>query len=190
MNLFLQEKRRRHSFARNQLNEIPTELSMTSRMSFFNDRILQPEGIFDNLSLVMRAMLVFYLGSSPLHLRFDSDYFLSPVLTPEDLLQDFPPTFFLTGEKDPFVDDTLIFSSKLRTALRKNGKHGVRVKILEGISHGFLLMPAILPMAVEATKLSGEWLKELFDQGSDWNSLERVDQVDLVRKRRHETFSI
>lgn len=47
MNLFLQEKRRRHSFSeRNPANEIPTELSMTSRMSFFNDRILQPEGIF------------------------------------------------------------------------------------------------------------------------------------------------
>lgn len=139
----------------------------------------------------MRAMLVLYLGSSPLHLRFDSDYFLSPVLTPEELLKDFPPTFFLTGEKDPFVDDTLIFSSKLRTALRKNGKkaRGVRVKILEGISHGFLLMSAILPMAVEATKLSGEWLKELFNQDPDWPSLERVDQVDLVRRRRHEMHS-
>lgn len=139
----------------------------------------------------MRAMLVLYLGSSPLHLRFDSDYFLSPVLTPEELLKDFPPTFFLTGEKDPFVDDTLIFSSKLRTALTKNGKkaQGVRVKILEGISHGFLLMSAILPMAVEATKLSGEWLKELFNQGSEWPTPERVDQVDLVRKRRHEMHS-
>jgi hypothetical protein len=26
--------------------DIPAELSMTSRMSFFNDRIIQPEGIF------------------------------------------------------------------------------------------------------------------------------------------------
>jgi acetyl esterase/lipase len=136
-------------------------------------------------------MLVLYLGSSPLHLRFDSDYFLSPVLTPQELLQDFPPTFFLTGEKDPFVDDTLIFSSKLRTAFKNNGKkpRGVRVKILEGISHGFLLMSSLLPTAVEATKLSGEWLKELFNQGEVWRSLERVDQVDLVRKRRHEIHS-
>ena len=139
----------------------------------------------------MRAMLVLYLGSSPLHLRFDSDFYLSPVLTPEELLKDFPPTFFLTGEKDPFVDDTLIFSSKLRSALVKNGKkpQGVRVKILEGISHGFLLCSSILPMAVEATKLTAVWLNELFNQGSDWSSLERIDHVDLVRKRRHEIHS-
>ena len=48
LNLFLKEKRRRHSFSlkKSSDQEIPTELSMTSRMSYFNDRILQPEGIF------------------------------------------------------------------------------------------------------------------------------------------------
>ena len=49
LNLFLNENRRRHSFSDKQDKDIPTELSMTSRMSFFNDRVLQPEGTRETL---------------------------------------------------------------------------------------------------------------------------------------------
>jgi acetyl esterase/lipase len=51
-------------------------------------------------------MALFYLGNSPNELEMANDYYLSPVAAPMELLEKFPPTYFLTGEKDPFVDDT------------------------------------------------------------------------------------
>ena len=49
---------------------------------------------------------------------FASDYHLSPVLTPSHLLAQFPPLLMTCGEKDPFVDDTLIFAGRVREAKR------------------------------------------------------------------------
>jgi acetyl esterase/lipase len=188
--------------------EIPTELSMTSRITYFNDRVIPPEGMFCisgvayNLTLaqiVMRAMAIYYLGTSPKHLALHSDYFMSPVLTPPDLLSQFPPTYFLTGERDPFVDDTMIFSSKLRKA----GCRGVKVEILEGVSHGVLLFVGMLPVANQAVKLVADWMRGLLvpkgqsDEDEEQGKSKRVsmDEEELVighrfiDKRRNEMAS-
>ncbi|TPX35527.1 hypothetical protein SmJEL517_g02130 [Synchytrium microbalum] len=85
---------------------IPSALSMTSRMSYFTDRIIAPE--------VIRAMALLYLGTSPSPPNFQEDYYLSPVVAPEDLLAQFPQCYLICGEKDPFVDDTVVFASRLR----------------------------------------------------------------------------
>lgn len=84
---------------------LKTRLAMSSMISYFNDRILTPE--------MMRAMIILYVGP---HNRpdFSQDYLLSPVLAPDALLARFPKTYFLTGERDPLVDDTVIFSGRLR----------------------------------------------------------------------------
>lgn len=60
------------------------------------------------------------------------NYYISPILTPASLLAQFPPVYLLCGERDPFSDDTLIFSGRLRDAkyarkaevLAKQARHG------------------------------------------------------------------
>lgn len=153
------------------------------------------------LRTVMRAMAIYYLGTSPKHLALHSDYFMSPVLTPPDLLSQFPPTYFLTGERDPFVDDTMIFSSKLRKA----GCRGVKVEILEGVSHGVLLFVGMLPVANQAVKLVAGWMRGLLvskgqsgegQEGKPGRRASSADEEDepvighrFIDKRRNELAS-
>jgi acetyl esterase/lipase len=82
--------------------KIHSGLSMTSRMSYFSDRILNPE--------FMRAMGLMYLAKSPIKPDMDKDYLLSPIRTPDAILAQFPKTFVLCGEKDPLIDDSGIFN--------------------------------------------------------------------------------
>ncbi|KAG8929826.1 hypothetical protein FRC02_005029 [Tulasnella sp. 418] len=88
---------------------IGTRLTMTSRTGYFQDRIISPS--------MMRAMAILYIG--PLRLpNFATDYYISPILAPATLLAQFPITMINCGEKDPFVDDTVIFAGRLREAKR------------------------------------------------------------------------
>lgn len=65
----------------------------------------------------MRAMAILYIG--PHHNPdFSTDYLISPILTPSNLLAQFPPLLMQCGEKDPFVDDTVIFAGRVREAKR------------------------------------------------------------------------
>lgn len=86
-----------------------TRLTMTSRTGYFQDRIISPS--------MMRAMAILYIGPfrNP---EFSSDYYLSPILAPSRLLAQFPPLLMSCGEKDPFVDDTVIFAGRVREAKR------------------------------------------------------------------------
>lgn len=86
---------------------IGTRLTMTSRTGFFNDRIISPS--------MMRAMAICYVGprNSP---DLSKNYYISPILTPANLLAQYPHVYLLCGERDPFSDDTLIFSGRLRDA--------------------------------------------------------------------------
>ncbi|KAI9017423.1 Alpha/Beta hydrolase protein [Gaertneriomyces semiglobifer] len=171
---------------------IPSHLSMTSRMSYFTDRILAPE--------FMRAMGLLYLGTSPLPIDLASDYYLSPVMAPDDILARFPKTFLLCGEKDPLIDDTVVFAGRLREnkikarkewdkIQRRVGRNGgvkthifsrppdtmVRVKVLEGISHGLFQMSALVPEARHAAGIVGEWFLEIL---KDENGLGDVGYGD------------
>lgn len=65
----------------------------------------------------MRAMAILYLGPHR-NPDFATDYHISPILTPDHLLAQFPPLLMQCGEKDPFVDDTIIFAGRLREAKR------------------------------------------------------------------------
>ena len=49
----------------------------------------------------MRSMILLYLNSSPIPFDIKNDMYLSPIKAPNEILQKFPRTFFLTGEKDP-----------------------------------------------------------------------------------------
>ncbi|EPQ57298.1 alpha/beta-hydrolase [Gloeophyllum trabeum ATCC 11539] len=88
---------------------IGTRITMTSRTGYFQDRIISPS--------MMRAMAILYIGPyrNP---DFATDYHISPILAPSHLLAQFPPLLMQCGEKDPFVDDTVIFAGRVREAKR------------------------------------------------------------------------
>ncbi|KAG5289243.1 hormone-sensitive lipase [Histoplasma ohiense] len=150
--------------------QIETRLAVSSMISYFNDRILSPE--------MMRATIILYIGpyNRP---DFSSDFLLSPLLAPEALLARFPKTYFLTGERDPLVDDTVIFAGRIRQAkLRRfrerqelglersmgtfDEKAHVEVSLIPGISHGFLQFPALFPEGWRQIFRCSRWIKKLF----------------------------
>ncbi len=149
-----------------------TRLAMSSMISYFNDRILTPE--------MMRAMIILYVGP---HNRpdFSTDFLLSPLLAPESLLARFPKTYFLTGERDPLVDDTVIFAGRIRQAKwniwreRKElglvgekepfeEKDVVEVLLIPGISHGFLQFVGVFPEGWRHIFRCARWMEEIFER--------------------------
>lgn len=152
-------------------NAIKTRLAMSSMISYFNDRILTPE--------MMRAMIILYIGpyNRP---DFSTDFLLSPLLAPESLLAKFPRTWMLTGERDPLVDDTVIFAGRLRQAKRAQWVFGkemgldwargefreedwVNVDLIEGVSHGFLQFVSVFPEGWKYIRRCGKWFNEAFE---------------------------
>lgn len=149
-----------------------TRLAMSSMISYFGDRILTPE--------MMRAMIILYIGP---HNRpdFSTDYLLSPLLAPDELLAKFPRTWMLTGERDPLVDDTVIFAGRLRQAKRADWQYArdmgldwargrewpehewVNVDLIPGISHGFLQFVSVFPEGWKYITRCGKWMQEAFN---------------------------
>jgi acetyl esterase/lipase len=155
--------------------QLRTRLAMSSMISYFNDRILTPE--------MMRAMIILYVGP---HNRpdFGTDFLLSPLLAPEGLLSKFPKTYFLTGERDPLVDDTVIFAARIRTAkfnlfrerqemglesprAEFNEKDHVEVALIPGISHGFLQFVSVFPEGWRHVFRCARWIEEIFASASE-----------------------
>jgi len=153
---------------------LQTRLAMSSMLSYFNDRILTPE--------MMRAMIILYIGP---HNRpdFTQDYLLSPVLAPDSLLCLFPKVYFLTGERDPLVDDTVIFAGRLRkakalmheqesgrdTRLKRefDDRDVVEVALIPGISHGFLQFVGCFPEGWKHIHRCGRWIEEIFARSEE-----------------------
>ncbi|KAJ8112818.1 hypothetical protein ONZ43_g5305 [Nemania bipapillata] len=160
-----------------------TRLAMASMISYFNDRVITPE--------MMRAMIILYIGP---HNRpdFSQDYLLSPILAPDALLQRFPKTYFLTGERDPLVDDTVIFAGRLRrikhacySRRETQGIEGLEdvadfddkdvaeLVLIPGISHGFMQFPTIYPPAWKFIDRCAQWAEDLLNTA---DSRERREQ--------------
>lgn len=147
-----------------QRSSLKTNLAMCSMISFTNDRILTPE--------MMRAMIILYVGPDQ-RPNFRTDYLLSPLLAPDTLLADFPPTFFITGERDPLVDDTVLFAGRIKQAKCKKFSHSqhtgpeysrdtVEVHLIPGVSHGFFQMVQLYPEAKKYIDKSAHWMSEVF----------------------------
>lgn len=174
---------------------LSTRLAMTSRLTYFNDRILTPE--------MMRAMVILYIGP---HNRpdFSTDFLLSPLVAPEALLRRFPKTYFLTGERDPLVDDTVLFAGRIRQAKSRwakerremglqslSSRSGImvadtipEVRLIPGSSHGFLLMAGVLPQAKREIVRCARWLEEILadkPEAGDQLAVEEEEQ----RPRHH-----
>jgi len=168
-----------------------TRLAVSSMISYFNDRVLTPE--------MMRAMIILYIGP---HNRpdFSSDYLLSPILAPDALLAHFPKTWFLTGERDPLVDDTVIFAgrlTKVKEAVAEQKARGLHVSkppkfdekdaaeviLIPGISHGFLQFPTVYPPAWKHLERSAGWIQDLFIHAQ---RVRRREQQILQRQQQRE----
>ncbi|USP80924.1 hormone-sensitive lipase [Curvularia clavata] len=181
---------------------IKTRLTTSSMISYFNDRILTPE--------MMRAMIILYVG--PHHRPdFSTDFLLSPLLAPESLLAKFPRCWMLTGERDPLVDDTVIFAGRLRQAKRAewiaakdlgldwargefHEENWVNVDLIPGISHGFLQFASVFPEGWKYIYRCGKWITEAFDADADKGELETPMYTPLApngrpRERGSDYFS-
>jgi len=147
-----------------------TRLAVSSIISYFGDRIITPE--------MMRAMIILYVGpyNRP---DFTTDHLLCPAVAPEQLLQKFPKTYFLTGERDPLVDDTVIFAGRLRHAkhalFRERQEMGleksqaefherdhVEVVLVPGISHGFIQFVSVFPEGWKHIFRCASWIQDIF----------------------------
>lgn len=90
-------------------------------------------------------MAILYIGPH-LNPDFATDYHISPILTPSQLLAQFPPLLMQCGEKDPFVDDTIIFAGRVREAKRQRK---------------YELMELLNKTPVPSQSVQEEWQKEL-----------------------------
>ncbi|KAI9628739.1 hypothetical protein KEM48_011423 [Puccinia striiformis f. sp. tritici PST-130] len=122
----------------------------------------------------MRCMAICYVGprNAP---DLTKDHHISPIFTPSSILARFPPVYLVCGEKDPFVDDTVIIAGKIREAKQQRKREAlaklqkdsggpdfnkstkldpileeeeadwVQMRIFEGWSHGFAQMLSLLP---------------------------------------------
>lgn len=168
--------------AENPPKQIRTRIAVSSVISYVHDRILTPE--------IMRALIILYVGP---HNRpdFSTDFFLSPLLAPEELLARFPKTYLLTGERDPLVDDTVIFAGRLRQAKLRdfherrrwgfrefNDKDHVEVSLLPGVSHGFFQMVSFFPECWRHINRSAQWIGDLFAMSREWNENDLDLHVD------------
>ncbi|PNS16883.1 Hormone-sensitive lipase [Sphaceloma murrayae] len=168
-----------------------TRLAMSSMISYFNDRILTPE--------MMRSMIILYIGP---HSRpdFATDFLLSPLLAPEALLARFPKVYFLTGERDPLVDDTVIFAGRLRQAKlalfeerrelgligsreRFNESDWVNVMLVPGISHGFLQFVSVFPEGWRYIFRCAKWMAEIFRE-VDLRMIREMEKLERGERRK------
>lgn len=163
----------RQQIATSKPQQLKTRLAVSSIISYYGDRILTPE--------MMRAMVILYVGpfSRP---DFKTDHLLCPAVAPESLLVKFPKTYFLTGERDPLVDDTVFFAGRLRQAkmrmfrdrqelgLEKDSREfdereHVEVTLIPGISHGFVQFVSIFPEGWKHVERCASWIQDIFAQG-------------------------
>ena len=128
-------------------------------------------------------MIILYIGpyNRP---DFATDFLLSPILAPDSLLARFPKVFLLTGERDPLVDDTVIFAGRLRQAhfqrFQERKELGlipekerfdegkvVEVMLIPGISHGFLQFVSVFPEGWKYILQCSRWMREVFREADE-----------------------
>ncbi|MCJ1309130.1 hypothetical protein MMC25_002785 [Agyrium rufum] len=182
--------RQQSTVAESKPKVMKTRLATSSMISYFNDRILTPE--------MMRAMIILYVGpyNRP---DFTTDWLLSPIRAPEALLARFPKTYFLTGERDPLVDDTVIFAGRIRQAkhnafvARKelglikervefDEREHVEVTLIPGISHGFFQFVSIFPEGWKHIFRCARWIEEVYALKDEFDVGEREAAAAARRK--------
>ncbi|OCF35405.1 hormone-sensitive lipase [Kwoniella heveanensis BCC8398] len=150
---------------------IGTRLTMTSRVGYFQDRIISPS--------MMRAMAILYVGPRR-NPDFETDYYISPILSPPHLLAHFPPVYLICGERDPFVDDTVIFAGKIREAKRARRAQAEYNSRGEAARHGEYLQMSIGKTKDKSASSSRTKLNDLPDpilreSDDDWVQMRIIE---------------
>ena len=83
------------------------------------------------------------------------NFVLNPGLAKDELLKEFPPTYFFVGALDPLLDDSFLLAQKLRNCGRP-----VKMKIYNHLPHGFLNLGPVLGPARPAVEDVGKALEE------------------------------
>ncbi|KAG0212902.1 hypothetical protein BGX28_005364 [Mortierella sp. GBA30] len=135
-------------------------MTLNSKAAFLDDQVLG--------SSFLRALMVMYIGADPT-LDHKSDYLVSPLHTPDHILAQYPRTYIVTGEKDPLVDDSIIFMAKLRRAKRAASidLESDTLRIVSGVSHAFLQMTGIVPEMKDLVRVAGEELSDMIKLPKD-----------------------
>ena len=84
------------------------------------------------------------------------DPFLSPAITPIEILQEFPPTYINVGSLDPLFDDTVYFVKRLQSVNKK-----VKLEVYDNLGHGYLNMTGYVPEGQEASKNLVSWVNKM-----------------------------
>ena len=149
-------------------------------------------------------MAILYLSSK--NPDFSTDYQVSPIMAPSEVLARFPRVLLQCGEKDPFVDDTIIFAGRLRESKRarlqelvaKMDREGcseievdewarlnaqseddwVEMALFPEWSHGYLQMGRLMKEAQAVIVDIGVWIEEVFES----NKAAGVPQSDHSHK--------
>lgn len=117
----------------------------------------------------MRAMAILYMGPKR-RPDFESDYYISPILAPSALLVQFPPILLTCGEKDPFVDDTVIFAGRIREAKRAR-----KAEILRGMAGRSARFGEDLRMSVGESAANKEQRRLLEETDEDWVDMRIIE---------------
>jgi acetyl esterase/lipase len=88
-----------------------------------------------------------------------ADYLKQPLLTPPSILRKFPPTFFMVGGYDPFLDDSVSWHMRIAAAGAPT-----RLHIYPDLSHGFLSFSKLVPAARPALRDLDRYLAEQFQR--------------------------
>ncbi|KAF9108308.1 hypothetical protein BGX27_008399 [Mortierella sp. AM989] len=155
-------------------------MTLNSKAAFMDDQILG--------SSFLRGLMVMYIGGDPT-IDHKSDYLVSPIHTPDHILAQYPRTYIVCGEKDPLVDDAIIFMAKLRRAKRAASidLESDTLRIVSGVSHAFLQMTGIVPEMKDLVKVLGEELMDMLkppntQQHSSWGEASSASLQDDIKE--------
>ncbi|KAF9547012.1 hypothetical protein EC957_009016 [Mortierella hygrophila] len=129
-------------------------MTLNSKAAFMDDQVLG--------SSFLRALMVMYIGGDT-KLDHKSNYLVSPIYTPDHILAQYPRTYIITGEKDPLVDDSIIFMAKMRRSKRAAGAdlESDTLRIVSGVSHAFMQMTGVVPEMKDLVRVIGEELLDM-----------------------------
>lgn len=135
----------------------------------------------------MRALMVMYIGGDPT-LDHKTDYLVSPIHTPDAILAQYPRTYMITGEKDPLVDDSIIFMAKMRRAKRAAGADldSDILRIVSGVSHAFLQMTGIVPEMKDLVRVVGEEIVDILkapEKHAEWSESSTASMVNVGKHK-------
>jgi acetyl esterase/lipase len=119
---------------------------MTSRAKFSGDAVLP----FRYLLVIGQTL--FRGGGDPA-----SDMYCSPLLAPDALFAQFPPTSVHVGSVDPLCDDSVGLCERIR---RANPAIPVKLDVIPGVSHAYMNVTALLPEGQRALDRTIGWIFE------------------------------